>query len=191
MTEKFNFAGFEFPRQIPMLKAPTKYRKSRLCCAYRHAPKPLTRDTQETAFYLGGDGTNGDFQPGLRWEWCDEVESVRINHTGWWTDDYEQDKYRGMVFRLNHGRGFLAGYSMGEGMISFIEYDTVYANENRAAHAADELARYAAEKERACREAEEARIKAEEDAAQALVDMQDDVNKSVDQAGWMLESANV
>mgnify|MGYP003554441069 CR=1 FL=1 len=192
MADTFTFAGFEFPRQIPMLKAPTKYRKSRLCCAYRPAPTPLTRDTQFTSFYLNErDYMKGDFQPGLRWEWCDEVAGVRMGHHGWFVDDSQADTYRGMVFRLPKARGFIIGYSMGGGMASDILYDQIYTTEAHAARAADSAAESAAEKSREWFEEEEARIKAEEDAAQALVDMQDAVNKSVDQAGWMLESANV
>ena len=56
--------------------------------------------------------------------------------------------------RLPHNRGFLAGWSMGEGMISEIEY-TVYDDERDAAWAADSLAENAAEKEREFQESQE------------------------------------
>jgi hypothetical protein len=186
MTEKFNFAGFEFPRQIPMLKAPTKYRKSRLCCAYRTAPKPLTRDTQFTSFYLGDDG---DFQPGLRMQYADEV--VNLSHQGSFADDYESDTIRGVIFKLPKGRGYLAGWTMGPQMISQIQYDAIYESCRDAAYAADELARVAAEESREAQAEYDAKEAAEEAARQALVDMQDAVNESVDKAGWMQECANV
>ena len=56
--------------------------------------------------------------------------------------------------RLPHNRGFLAGWSMGEGMISEIEY-TVYDDERNAAWAADSLAEDVAEKEREFQESQE------------------------------------
>lgn len=92
--------------------------------------------------------------PGLRWEWADNA-AQSIHHTGWYTDEYgDGDTIRGLVFRLPHNRGFLAGWSMGEGMASIVAYE-VYPDEVSAALAADDIARYAAEREREYREAEE------------------------------------
>ena len=56
--------------------------------------------------------------------------------------------------RLPHNRGFLVGWSMGEGMISEIEY-TIYDDERNAARAADSLAEEAAEKEREFQESQQ------------------------------------
>ena len=56
--------------------------------------------------------------------------------------------------RLPNNRGFLAGWSMGEGMISEIEY-VIYDNEREAAWAADSLAEKTAEKEREFQESQE------------------------------------
>ncbi len=83
---------------------------------------------------------------GLRWFWCDE-RSGRINHTGWFADEHQDDKFRGMVFRLTHDRGFLIGWSMGTEMCSTIEFNKVYKDEGDAIQQADELARVTAEAE--------------------------------------------
>ena len=56
--------------------------------------------------------------------------------------------------RLPHNRGFLAGWSMGEGMISEIEY-AIYDDEREAAKVADSLAEETAEKEREFQESQE------------------------------------
>jgi hypothetical protein len=97
------------------------------------------------SFYLGSD-----FMPELRWEWADEV--VRLNHTGWYCDNYQDETIRGIVLRLPHNRGFLAGWSMGEGMMSEIELD-IYPDQESAAYAADSSAEYAAERQREHEEA--------------------------------------
>ena len=56
--------------------------------------------------------------------------------------------------RLPNNRGFLAGWSMGEGMISEIEY-AIYDDERNAAQVADSLAEDIAEKEREFQESQE------------------------------------
>lgn len=147
----FRFAGFEFPKYVwdlPKGSIATRIerRKPVVCGAYYHAPKPQGRDGG-MGFYLDSDG-----MPGLRWAWCDDV--ARIRHTGWFCDDFQDTKIRGLVMRLPHGRGFLAGWSMGEGMASEIEY-SIYADEESAAWAADSLAEAAADSEREYRENEE------------------------------------
>jgi hypothetical protein len=91
------------------------------------------------------------------------VEGVRIRHTGWFTDDYRDEKIRGLVFTLPKGRGFLAGWTMGEGMASFVECD-IYETADEAAHAADSLAEDAADDEREAREAREKEEQAQREA---------------------------
>jgi hypothetical protein len=87
--------------------------------------------------------------PGLRWDWCDEVEDSPIAHTGWFSDeDGAGDKIRGLVMRLPQGRGFIAGWSMGKRMASEVETDSVYDTAREAALAADGIAERVAEKER-------------------------------------------
>ncbi|WP_155986686.1 hypothetical protein [Thioalkalivibrio sp. ALE23] len=90
---------------------------------------------------------DSDFAPGLRWEWCDEVSDA-ICPTGWFTDPGEEDEtIRGIVMRLPHGRGFLAGWSMGEGMPSVFDKE-IHHDETDAAHAADNMSERAAERAR-------------------------------------------
>lgn len=141
----FTFAGFSFPRTVATL--PKGKPASRLAAAktrctgpYYAAPVP---NAGGAFFYL-----DSDFMPGLRWEWADEIEGARINHKGWFSDPYgDGETIRGIVFRLPKGRGFLAGWSMGEGMASEAE-SKIYADEIAAARAADSEAESVAERER-------------------------------------------
>jgi len=144
----FVFAGFTFPRFAAVLpkgslsKRLEKAKAPSFCGPYYSAPKPAGRG-HGISFYL-----DSDFAPGLRWEWCDQVEGVRIRHTGWFTDEHgDTDTIRGLVMRLPKGRGFLAGWSMGSGMASAVDCE-IYADASDAAYAADCLAERAAERER-------------------------------------------
>ena len=92
---------------------------------------------QVVSFYLGSD-----FAPDLR---IQEVTEFG-NHPRWYADPYQDQTITGIVARLPHGRGFLAGWTMGEGMISVLERD-VYPDLESAISAADDLAMYAAERE--------------------------------------------
>ncbi|AAQ63386.2 hypothetical protein Nazgul10 [Burkholderia phage BcepNazgul] len=142
LTPEFTFAGFNFPRYIarmPKRFASIAERNAYPCGEYYHAPKP---NSTGKGFYLESDGA-----PGLRWQWCDEVEGACINHTGWFADEHgDGDTIRGVVFRLPHGRGFLAGWSKGECTASEITYDCIYINEIFAAQAAATMARLVAER---------------------------------------------
>jgi len=76
------------------------------------------------------------------------VDGVRIDHTGWFCDEYgDGGKIRGIVVALPHGR-FLAGWSMGEGMSSTVDASPIFSSAIDAAHAADSMAERAAEDER-------------------------------------------
>ena len=131
---------FWFPCPVDQLK---KNRgKNRVCGPYHTTRRLITGPHPGKTFYL-----ESDFAPGLRWQWCDYVTN-RINHTGWFTDEYgDGDKIRGIVFRLPRSRGFLAGWSMGEGMITELDC-TIYGDETAAAYAADSMAEDAADQER-------------------------------------------
>ena len=131
---------FWFPCPLDQLKK--RRGKNRVCGPYYIARQLITGPHPGEAFYL-----DSDFAPGLRWQWCDDVTN-RINHTGWFTDEYgDGDKIRGIVFRLPRSRGFLAGWSMGEGRITKLDC-TIYDDEIDAAYAADSMAEYVAEQER-------------------------------------------
>lgn len=138
-----SFAGFTWPRRIAR-HTPNRILGKRSgpqwCFAYYSDPHRAPG--AEVGFYLGSD-----FQPGLRWQWCDEMEDSPVDHRGWFTDECQSDTIRGLVFRLPHGRGFLAGWSMGEGMASTVSR-RVYSTERAAIRAADSMAESAAESER-------------------------------------------
>lgn len=149
-TQTFTFAGFTFPRAVAMLPKGTP--ASRL--AKRRASGPSPCGPYQTAPKPGASGAlfyylESDFAPGLRWQWADDVDGAGIHHTGWHTDPHgDGDTIRGLVARLPHGRGFLAGWSMGESMASQLETASVYADDVSAARAADSIAESAAESER-------------------------------------------
>jgi hypothetical protein len=159
------FAGFAYPFTFAILpRAPlstrlAEYKQTRgkRTCGpyYRTEPAP---NPHGAFFYL-----DSDFMPGLRWEWCDEVEGIRIGHTGWFTDEYGGGKIRGLVMRLPRSRGFLAGWSMGENMASTLDY-TVWDNAVDAARDADRMAERAAEEQREYEERENERLRLEEGA---------------------------
>ena len=141
--EGFSFAGFKFPKHLWSLPkgsfAKRLARRNPVTVGeYIHGAKPRC---EGKSFYL-----DSDFMPSLRWQWCDNVCN-HIRHTGWYCDNIQYDKIRGIVMRLPRDRGFLAGWSMGDGMISEIEY-IIYDDERDAAHAADSIAEKVAEKER-------------------------------------------
>ena len=162
----FVFAGFTWPRYLATLdNGPLRQRiEARrpgrsLCGPYYHAPTPGAKGR---GFYLGRDAL------GLRWQWADETEGACIRHTGWFTDpDGCGDTIRGIVLRLPHGRGFLAGWSMGEGMASSVDYSPIFDDATDAARCADSMAESAAESEREREELFRAMNSAEFDAESA------------------------
>jgi hypothetical protein len=153
LEPEFTFAGFTFPRYIPEITRRQKDGRT-FRAVYYHAPKPKNAGRGQS-FYLDD---HGSFD---RWVWCDEVDGARIDHRGWYSDEYgDSEKIRGLVVRLPHGR-FLAGWSMGKGMASAVEGD-VYGDITEAAYAADSIAERVAEDEREYQECEREREKREE-----------------------------
>lgn len=144
----FNFAGISFPKHVWTLPRGSvacrveQHTPGKMCTGdYYHAPRPVDRRGAGQGFYLDSDGMHA-----LRWKWADEV--IDLGHTGWWSDEYgDSEKIRGLVFRLPSGRGFLAGWSMGKGMASSLDYD-IYSDEESAAYAADSMAEDVAEQQR-------------------------------------------
>lgn len=153
---EFTFASFTWPRWVATLDNQPRPQKieQRRCPVtgpYYHAPKPVTRQHPQDGrvFYLDDHGA-----PGLRWAWCDDLPSdwicdaePNIGHLGRFADEYGDTIIRGIVLKLPKGRGFLAGWSMGEGMASEIDA-TVYCVASDAAYAADSIAESAAERQR-------------------------------------------
>ncbi len=109
-------------------------------------------------------------QAGLRFVgWADE--SLRLRHTGWYSDNYAEETFRGAIFRLPAKRGqerFVAGYgeSMNGGFV--LDLSGVW-NDNLtgAAREADRLA------DRAGEEARE--YEAKESATLRIKDIADDL----------------
>lgn len=67
---------------------------------------------------------------------------------GYYCDESQDDTLQPIIARLPHGRGFLAGWTMGAGMISNIDPGTIYSDEESAAYAAHSMAEYDAEESR-------------------------------------------
>lgn len=138
------FAGISYPKKLwdlpknPLLQRSVDRSKPKCTGGYFQSnPSP---NTDGRMFYH-----ESDFAPGLRFQYCDEVCSS-IGHKGWFEmPDGQGDTIRGLVFRLPHNRGFLAGWTMGPGMASEVEY-TIYEEEKEAALVSNNLARDIAEK---------------------------------------------
>lgn len=153
----FTFAGFTWPRYVATLPRGTlrqRLQDRRTGCTgdYYHAPSPNNREGR--GFYLTAREACG-----LRYTYADEVSGSGIRHSGWFTDDTCSDTIRGIVLRLPRGRGFLAGWTMGEGMASSVDYSPIFDDEADAARCADSMAESAAENEREY----QARMRAEDE----------------------------
>lgn len=161
LVPSFAFAGFSFPKYVwtlpPRSLAKRKERHSDAypCGATYHSPRP-EQVGKGCGFYLGSDSPVS-----LRWQWCDEVPGVRIRHTGWFCDEFQGEKIRGIVAHLPRSRGFLAGWSMGEGMASEWDGD-IHDTIEDAARAANSLAEDAAQRQLEYEEAERERLEQEE-----------------------------
>ena len=80
----------------------------------------------------------------------DACEVLRMRHTGWFTDNYQDETAVGIIASLPHGR-FIAGYRWTSND-ERVYFDEVFTNEDDAARMADEHARVFAEN---CRDSEE------------------------------------
>lgn len=153
-AKQFSFASFSFPKFAFMLPKGSmqkrlERKKQNFTGPYYHAPEP--NQNKGVSFYL-----DSDFMPGLRYQYCDDIASG-ITHSGWYTDEHGiSETIRGLVFRLPNKRGFLVGWTMGEGMASGIETDCIYEDEMQAAYAADSIAENIAERQREYEEARDA-----------------------------------
>lgn len=114
LTPEFTFAGFTFPRYVadlPMGKTAMKSKRElrKVCGGYYHAPKP-------------GRVAGWGFYD------CDDAQfNLRIERTGdsFYCDPDGHDTMHAIVARLNHGRGFLVGWTMGTGMCASLDSDVV------------------------------------------------------------------
>jgi hypothetical protein len=90
-------------------------------------------------WYTHGDG------PFRHERYADEVNGAHIDHTGWFISDEQDEKTRGIVGGLTHGR-YIAGYEDAGG--ARVYFDRVYDDEREAARGADREAEIVAESER-------------------------------------------
>ncbi len=144
LKSDFLFAGFRWPRYVAQIACgPAALRKKwagrTFCGEYYHAPKPEQAGVGR-GFFLGGAG-----QPFTRWQWCDDVAGVSIDHCGWFCSVESVDKIRGIVVALPHGR-FMAGWSLGLHMASGVG-PPLYDTAREAAYAADAVAKDVADRE--------------------------------------------
>ncbi|MCW9035392.1 MAG: hypothetical protein OQJ97_14310 [Rhodospirillales bacterium] len=148
---------------------------------YRQGFRPLTTrhcpmnasDPERAArrFYENAE------QAGLRFVgWADE--SLRLRHTGWYSDNYAEETFRGAIFRLPSKRGqerFVAGYgeSMSDGFV--LDLSEVWNDDQfGVAREADRLAERAGEDAREYEAKESASIRIE-DIADELKSIRTDI----------------
>jgi len=135
---EFTFASFTFPRYIADLTPAAGLRRKRemrrVVGGYYHAPRPNQSDGW--SFYLGSD-----FAPS------------RVEQTGDFYSCGDLDAYEGIIVRLNHGRGFLAGWTLGQHMASSVDA-YIWTDESDARRAAADAAQRAAEDEFECQSEE-------------------------------------
>jgi hypothetical protein len=137
----------------PMAK---RLESRKVCGPYMWSP---SRPGNGRGFYLANKGLCVDQRGStfdLRLEWAnDHLGNSRLaDITGYYIDSYEDETLQPIVARLPNGRGFLAGYTMGNSMASALD-GTIWETIEDAARAAHDEAKTAAENSR----------DAEEDAA--------------------------
>jgi hypothetical protein len=107
--------------------------------------------------------------------YCDEL-AKSIRHTGHYEDEFQDSKLRGVVFRLGHGKGLIAGYqeSDNDGYVLDLSYTWDNDDEAGAAHAANQFAERTAEKSREYNEAFQAKQKWD-DLTEQQIELQGEV----------------
>lgn len=163
LPTEFRFAGFAFPRYIADLPigfhAMRRKRELRKTCGgYYSVPAP--NSNRGWGFYDDGGGSGSPFR--LRIERAD---------CGFSIDEYGYEHMYPIIARLPHGRGFLVGWTMGNGMAACLDAD-IFADEDNAWRAARRRCEDAAQAEYEYQQDERARIEAEELAAH--IDASDD-----------------
>lgn len=154
-TLKYFDLTISAPRRLALLRAAFDAHAAR----YPHCPESLKpkswRDIRGTTFagvaayccaglhlVTSDDGASWYTHGGAQFrdeQFADECDSVRIDHTGWFTDVDRDEKARGIIARLTHGR-FITGFhwsTNGER----VYFPTVFDDERDAALMADEHAR--------------------------------------------------
>lgn len=145
------------------------------------SPTVSRRDGEKRLHYGGGIG--GEHNPPFRFVgYADEIENVRIRHTGWYGDDEGSgySLHRGVVVQLPARGGntqYFAGVEWGESGSKrafhsgggYIDFGRTHESKEDAAYASDSMAERDAENEKEYRREESARIE-DDEAAQAIFD---------------------
>lgn len=133
------------------------------------------RTGRETSYFESIDSVPARFVG-----YCDKV-ARRIDHTGWFADDCQDSKYRGVVFRLNRNRGFIVGYQESDNDGIVLDLQTVLDSDDDigAAYAADNMAERAAEQEREYGESWQAGTAARDKLDETINALRDDVRNLV------------
>lgn len=101
-------------------------------------------------FYQASHGLAcGDSTFRLRLDYAnDHLSGSRLSRiNGYYCDEFQDQTLVPIIARLPHGRGFLAGWTMGANMAACVD-STIYDSEHDAALAAHDMAERDAEKER-------------------------------------------
>ncbi|WP_139284123.1 hypothetical protein [Rubrimonas cliftonensis] len=116
-------------------------RSRRTCGPYRWRPCPPNRGR---GFYVSSHDAAAVDEAGSSFRLRFGLAAAHWTCAQDWRGAFGLDAWTPIVARLNHGRGFLAGASLGRGMCAFVDAD-IFADPVDAAIAADDAAREAAE----------------------------------------------
>lgn len=98
----------------------------------------------------------------LRLEWAnDHLDGSLTRTTGYYADGEQEGTLKPIIARLSHKRGFLAGWTMGEGMVGALDPE-IHTKARYAALAAHSMAEHDAELEREAAAQEEEEPEEEE-----------------------------
>lgn len=114
----------------------------RFCGPYTWQP---SRAGSGRGFYMGSDGASCDPRGSTFRLRLEEVPANRRGVCGYFADP-DADSFKPIIARLPHGRGYLAGWTLGAGMCAELEPE-LHADEREARHAAHDAAERAADRE--------------------------------------------
>lgn len=156
-------------------RKPVKARHSRNVGPYCWTVPDAAERSEGRGFYLASKGMQVDPHGSsfdLRLSDANEhLAASRLSDTsGYFTGDDMSDTLKPIVARLPRSRGFLAGWTMGNGMASNLDTTTIHDTAEEAARAAHDMAERDAEHEREYQERESARLEEEERAEMLQTD---------------------
>lgn len=163
--ESTTFAGFTWPKQewsLPKGKPSSRVCKPRSSGYYQNSP--CMAGEGEIGFYWGEGGEESGRL------WTLRAKTMRM---GWYCNNFQDESITGFAFRLPRGRGFLAGWMMGDQMCASVSR-RIYDDENGALQAGHRMAELAAERMRE----EDAKDQAEQqiqEAREEILDIREQV----------------